>query len=300
MTERKRSVIDSIASSTIARLIVDSFQTLIRNPGKASLSALLDLAFVFFFGIVLGATQMKALEHLIALMKMTGEQTGGLIKFYNDTSVAAGLSTLQRSGQFEFHLKSLFFYIGLIFVSALVLWILFEGVSWLLVYKASTKKENQVRFWNFFKNFAVQSAFFHVITILLIIASVRLLYSQLISIAPIMTRETINLLFMIAVVVTWYFGALCLGMNNKSAYKNIKEAFVFGTTKFTKILPSVVVVFVLMLNVDFVLRLLRFNTWVLVIAGTALFFPVFFYSRVLLYKTVQHYWHRAPAQKDHK
>ncbi|MBI5397994.1 hypothetical protein HZB03_00890 [Candidatus Woesearchaeota archaeon] len=301
-----KSIIDSItkfitkhiASLTIVRLIVDAFNATVRGTWKILACAGLDLAFVFVFGIVLGATQMKALEHLIALMKMTGEQTGGIIKIYNDTSVAAGLSILEKSSQFKFHLQSLFFFIGVIFLSAVVLWILFEGLSWWFVYKTSTKKEHQLGFWNYAKNFAIETIFFQAITIVLIISSVKLIYSQLTSIAPIMTRETINLLFIILMSITWYFGALCYGMNNKSAYRNIKDAFVFGTTKFFKILPSAVFFLILMLNVDFVLRLLAFNTWVLVITGTILFFPVFFYSRVLLYRTVQEHWKRETANKS--
>ncbi|MBI4739036.1 hypothetical protein HY772_05760 [Candidatus Woesearchaeota archaeon] len=292
-----KPISNRIASSTIARLIVDAFNATVRSTGKILACTGLDLTFVFVFGIVLGATQMKALEHLIALMKMTGEQTGGLIKIYNDTSVVAGLSVLEKSGEFKFHLQSLFFFIGVIFLSAAVLWILFEGLSWWFVYKASTKKEHQLSFWNYAKNFAIETTFFQAITIVLIISSVKLLYSQLTSITPIMTRETINLLFIILMSITWYFGALCYSMNNKSAYQNIKDAFVFGTTKFTKVLPSGLFFLVLMLNVDFVLRLLGFNTWVLVITGTILFFPVFFYSRVLAYKTVQLHWHRGAANK---
>jgi hypothetical protein len=294
-----RAIVDRIADSDIVSLISESFSASLKSWVKIAATAILGLLFIFSFGIVLGATQIKAMEHLIELMRMTGENTGGLINAYNDTAVATNFFVLQKDSTYQYHLQSVFVYIGIIIVAGLLLWILFEGISWWLVYSSSKEKGAGLGFLRFIRNFSIVSAFFHILTVLLIIFSVKLMFNQLTSITPILGKKAMDILFFIGVCVIWYFGALAYAMDDKKTYKNIKDAFVFGTTKILKILPSVIVFFVLMLNVDFILRLLAFNVTVMVIGGIILFFPVYFFCRVLLFKTVEKHWYGTARSEHH-
>jgi hypothetical protein len=213
------------------------------------------------------------------------------MNIYNETmQVTSGLTGLTGNPEFQLHLTAIFKYLGIMVLATFALWIIFQCISWYLAYRISTKKRQS--FLVFWKNFAIESVPFYFLTIFWIFISVRLLISIKMSIAPFMGEGLLDALFAIAVIVTWYFGALCYTITGKYAYQNLKACFIYGTRRFFSILPSVISIVVLFFMIDLLLKIpfIRNDSVVLMIVGTLLFMPYLVFVRVLLFKTGEMYW----------
>jgi hypothetical protein len=265
------------------------------------LSCLSDLAFLFILGIIMTFIQFTLFEHLEALMKLTGEATGGLMNIYNETlDVSVGLSGLSGNTEFQYHVSVIFKYLGIMVLATFVLWIIFQGLSWYIAYRA-TKDKDRMKFLVFMKNFALQSVPFYLLSVLWIFLSVRILVWIKMSTVQVMSETTLNILFIIFVMITWYFGTLCYTITGKYAYKNFKEAFRYGIFKFSKVIQSFAVLVILFFIIDQILRLsfIRQDSFVLMVFGILLLIPAIFFARILLFKTSEMYVEEQVQHRHH-
>jgi hypothetical protein len=293
--KKSHSRIDSLLTAFeelgIFRLLSSSFRSWSRGWPFILLSVLVDFLFVVSASVVITLIQFTLFEHLEALMAMTGEATGGLMNIYNQTSeVSSGLMGLSNNPDFQYHISVIFKYVGVMILSVFVLWVIFQGISWYLAHRMSADKRQP--FLVFWKNFAITSVPFFFLTVIWIFVSVRILFAIKMSIAPVMGESMLNFLFAVAVIVTWYFGSLCYTLTSGYAYQNLKQCFVFGVRRFTKVIQSFAALAVIFFILDRVLRIgfIRNDPFVLMVIGTILFMPALVFARMLLFKTTQEYW----------
>ncbi|MFC1740997.1 hypothetical protein ACFL3V_00485 [Nanoarchaeota archaeon] len=296
------SILSDIRTSNLFNLVSTSFKSWYTNWPQVLLSILTDLLFVIATSTVITLIQFTLFEHLEALMKMTGEATGGLMNIYNQTStVTAGMNTVTQSADFAYHLNVIFKYLGVLILCSFLFWIIFQGLSWYIAYRMATEKKKRLPFLVFWKNFALESLPFYFLSIFWIFISVRITLAMKMSIAPIIGEGTINFLFIFFILVTWYFGVLCYTLTSRYAFQNFKQGFIYGTKRFTKTLKSFAFIAVLFVIIDLFLRLpfIRGDPFLLMVFGTLIFVPALVFSRILMYRTAQEYWERkaAPAAK---
>lgn len=277
----------------VAETVKQSFKSWHTHWPSILLSVLIDLVFILCVSTVVTLIQFTLFDHLEAIMKMTGESTGGLMNIYNQTDqVTMGLSSVTNTGEFQFHMTQIVKYLGIMVLSVFVFWAVFQALSWFVAYRASTDEKKRQPFLLFWKNFALESVPFYLLTVFWIFISVRLVISAKMSIAPWMGESVINAGFITLVLATWYFGTLCYTMISKSAYSNFKQAFVYGVKKFPNTIQSFLLILILFTVIDFILKLpfLRGDAFLLAVVGTLLFLPTLFFARILLFRTAETHW----------
>jgi len=252
---------------------------------------LIDFLFIMSLGASTSIIQLKLLDKLQVVMQMAGESTGGLLNVYNETAeVSTAMMGLTQSEAFQAEMNSILFWLLILILMSYVMWVIFQGISWYLAHKISTEKRQG--FWRFYRNFALQSIPFYILTVVWIFVSVKLLLSTKMSMVPFMSETTMNMIFAILVIITWYFGTLCYTITTKYAYRNFKQSFIFGVKRFLQVIQSVLVILVSFVIIDMILRagFLADHPFILILLGAILFLPAVIFARVLLFKTTQEYW----------
>ncbi|MBW2972529.1 hypothetical protein KY359_05830 [Candidatus Woesearchaeota archaeon] len=304
---KKTSLIDSIITdieeSRLLALVKSSFKSWYTHWPWILLSVLVDFLFLVSVSTVITLIQFTLFEHLEQLMTMMGEATGGLMNVYNDTAtVSAGIMGTASSLDFQYHLGVIFKYLGIMVLSSFALWMVFQGISWYIAYRMSTDK-NRLPFIIYWKNFALESVPFYLVSILLLFLYIRILFSIKMSMSPMLGTQGLDFFFVLLVVVTWYFGALCYSLTERHAYKNFKQCFVYGIKRFTKTIQSFIFIAVVFFMIDLILRIgfIRNDAFVIMVVGTLLFMPAVVFAKILLYRTAQEYWPAPPLKsKTHK
>ena len=281
----------------ILNLIKSSFKSIYKNPTLVGLSVLVDFIFLMVFTSIIGLFQLLALEHLTKLMEIVGQQTGGLSNIYNQTllpAVSKGALSLSNNAEYLLHVRAIAKYIGLMIIVGYICWCIFEGISWYIAYKISTKtlkknkKEQTQSFWQYWKNFWIESITFYALTMFIVFASVKAMLTIKTSITPIISETFMNAIFVILALAVWYFGFLTYSITNRRAYQNFKQSFIYGIKKFPKTIQSFGTIAVLLVIIDLILRIpfLRTNKFVMMFIGIILLLPTFVFARVLLFKTI--------------
>ncbi len=284
------SIITDIEKANVFNLVSKSFKSWYRNWPWIILNIFIDIIFLISVSAVITLIQFTLFEHLEALMSMTGEATGGLMGIYNQTAeVSSSLVGLGSNLDFQYHLNIIFKYLGFMILAVFVLWILLQGISWYIAYRMSTEK--RIPFFTFWKNFALQSIPFYLLTILWIFISIKMLFSTKMSIAPIFSEDFANFIFALLIILTWYFGSICYTITSRYAYKNVKHSFIFGIRGFTKTIQSFGFIIFLFLIIDLFLRIpfIREDPFVLAIIGTLIFMPALIFAKILLFNTTREY-----------
>ncbi|NQU78606.1 hypothetical protein HQ545_02455 [Candidatus Woesearchaeota archaeon] len=293
------SIISDMKSTKLFSLIVSSFRSWYKNWPWILFSVFFDVLFIISTGIVITLVQFKLFESLEAVMRMAGEATGGIANFYNQTGqVTSGIAGLTSDSLFQYHVNTIFQYLGLMVLGVFICWIIFQGLSWYAAHRMSSKK--RLPFIIYWKNFALQSFPFYLISVFLIFLSIRLIFSINTSIAPIVSEGFINFFFIILMIVNWYFGFLSFTLTSRSSWYNFKKSFAYSTKRFTKIIPSIAFILVLFLVIDLFLRLFKGDPVILGIVGTFTFMPTLVFSRILLFKTTKEYWEGKTESKKAK
>ncbi len=277
----------------IIGLVTSSFKSWLYNWPLVLLCILSDLFFIIAVASSVTFAQFKLYTHLEAIMRIAGEATGGILNIYNQTEqVSTGLMGLSANLEFKHHLNVLFNYLGLLILAIFMFWIIFQGISWYFAYRMSTDKRQ--RFLVFWKNFAIESIPFYLLSVIWIFLSARMLFSSKISIAPLISERAIDILFYMLIAVTWYFSSMCFTLTSESAYSNIKQCFSYGTKKFVKTIQSFAVIVVLFVIVDLLLRIpfIKNDIVMMTLFGIILLLPVLSFARVLLFKTSERYWEK--------
>ncbi|MBN1544089.1 hypothetical protein JW898_01350 [Candidatus Woesearchaeota archaeon] len=296
MSSSKPSLIDSIITdieeSRLLRLVASSFRAWYTNWPWILLSVLVDFLFLISVGVIITLIQFTLLEHLEALMTMAGEATGGLMNIYNDSAaVASGMGIVQGM-DFQYHLGIIFKYLAIMIISSFALWLVFQGISWYIAYRMSSGPKHRLSFLVFWKNFALESLPFYLLSIVWIFLSIRVLFAIKISMVPLMSEGTLNFLFVLMILITWYFGTLCYTLARRDAWQNFRQCFVYGIMRFPKVIQSFLFMAVLFIVIDLFLRIgfIRSDPFVLMVIGTILFMPAVVFARILLFRTAQEYW----------
>jgi len=293
---RSSSIIDSIITdienARLVKLVASSFKAWYTNWPWILLSVLVDFIFLISVGVVITLIQFTLLEHLDALMRLAGEATGGLMNIYNDTSaVASGLGIIQGT-DFQYHLGIIFKYLAIMIISSFALWLVFQGISWYIAHRMASDPRHRLQFLVFWKNFALESLPFYFLSIVWIFLSIRVLFAIKISMVPFMSEGTLNFLFVLFVLVTWYFGTLCYTLPSRNAWQNFRQCFAYGILRFPKVIQSFLAMTVIFIIIDLFLRIsfIRDDPFVLMVIGTVLFMPAVVFARILLFRTTQEYW----------
>ncbi len=286
-----RSVLDDIYGSRLFKIVGDSFFAWLRHWPLVLLCVFLE--FIFLVGVsgFMTIIQILLFEHLEAVMRIAGELTGGLTNIYDETAqVTSGLSGLSQNTEFLYHLNIIFKFIALMIAVTFVLWVIFQGIIWFISHKIAAGEKHQ-HFFMFWKNFALQSIPFYLISITWIFLSVRLLFSVKTSMAPLMSETVLNFIFLLFVCITWYFGALSYTITTRHPYLNVRTAFVYGVRKFPQVIQTVLFLFALFFVIDRFLKLpfIKGDAFLLVIMGILILMPAFVFARVMLFKTSQEY-----------
>jgi hypothetical protein len=286
-----KKIIAGMEKMSIFNLLFSSFRSWYKHWPFILLSVLMDFLFVVSVSSIVTVTQFLVFDHLEALMRLTGQSTGGLLNLYNQTGqVSKGISSLSSNIEFQSHLSAIFKYISIMILAVFLCWIVFQCLAWFIAYRMSTDRRQP--FLVFAKNFILESIPFYFLTVFWIFLSVRLLVWVRMSIAPVMSETLLNALFAIAVIITWYFGTLCYTITSRYAYRNFKSAFIYGVKRFHKVLPSILCIAAIFIIIDAFLRIsvIRQDSLLLLFLGTVLFMPALSFARILLFRTGQMYW----------
>ena len=120
------------------------------------------------------------------------------------------------------------------------------------------------------------------------------------SITPVLSVELIDFIFIALDFVLLYFAVLCFTITTRYAFDNFKQSFVYGVRRFTKIIPVVLIIVLLLLifhliaSVPFIAQF-RF---IMILLAPLLLLPIIAYSRILLFRTAQEYWPTRKAKKN--
>ncbi|MBW2963894.1 hypothetical protein KY363_00400 [Candidatus Woesearchaeota archaeon] len=287
-----KSVWSGIRSSRLLRLAGVSIRSVLRSWPFLLLSILFDFLFLIATGTVITLIQFSLFEHLEAIMEMTGEVTGGLMNIYNDTAgVSAGMMSIPNNPDFQFHVNVIFKYLGIMVLATLIIWMVFQGLSWFIAYRMSHEKKERIPFLAFWRDFAIKTIPFYALTVLLIFLSVRLLLTIKMSMTPWMGEDALNAVFILLVLITWYFGSVAYTLVSGNAWSEFKASFSFGFRKFPKVIQSFLLVAVLFLIIDQVLRIpfIAADPFLKIIFGVLIFMPAIVFTRVLLFNTTREY-----------
>lgn len=291
-----KAIRDGIAKSSLFRLSSSSFSSVLRSWPYLLLSVLFDFLFLVATGVVITLIQFTLFEHLEKIMEMTGEVTGGLVNIYNQTAeVSAGMMSIPNNPDFQYHVNIIFKYLGIMVLATLIIWIIFQGLSWFIAYRMSHEKKDRIPFLVFWRDFAIKTIPFYVLTVLWIFLSVRVLLSIKMSMTPWLGEDALNSIFIFLVLFTWYFGSVAYTIVSGKAWSEFKSSFRFGLKKFPKIIQSFLLIAVLFLIIDQVLRIpgIAEDPFLKIIIGMIIFMPAIVYARVFLFRTTQEYWHKA-------
>ena len=283
------SILSDIKNANIFKIIISSFRAWYRNWPWMILSVLVDLIFIGVLSVASFLISLKLFEHIEAMLNITGEITGGIMNvFTQPTEVSTGIASLSQNTQLQSHTQSMLNYLGLLVLASFLCWIVFQGISWYIAYRMSTRKNRQ-SFIVYWKNFALESIPFHVLTSLWIFLTVWLMVKIRMSLVKVVGDQFSSILFMILILITWYFGTLCYSITTNYAYRNFKQAFIYGIKRFTKTIQSYIFIFILYIVLD-LLFLIGFMRENVLLAGIILIMPAIVFARILLFKTRQAYW----------
>ncbi|MFH1064274.1 MAG: hypothetical protein V1729_04295 [Candidatus Woesearchaeota archaeon] len=286
-----RSIIDDIYGSRLFKIVNESFSAWLNHWPLVLLCVFLE--FIFLVGVsgFMTIIQILLFEHLEAVMRIAGELTGGLTNLYDETSqVTTGLSGLTNNTEFLYHLNIIFKYIAVMIAVTFVLWVIFQGIIWFISHKITAGKDHQ-HFFLFWRNFALQSIPFYLLSITFIFLSVRMLFSVKTSMAPILNETFLNFIFLLFIGITWYFGALSYTITTRNPYLNVRTALVYGVRKFPQVIQTVLFLVAVFFVIDRFLRLpfIKGDSFLLVILGIIILMPAFVFARIMLFKTTHEY-----------
>ncbi len=273
----------------IVKILRNTLKTFYKNFHWVMLVILLDVVFLFVLSGVMTVVQMAALDHLTAVMKLSGEMTGGIANLYEQPdNVMKGLQGLSADEQFNYHISKLLWYLFIMVLGAYVLWVLFQGTGWWLVHRMTQKR---LGYWRYMKNFALQSLLWYSLFVLLTLIWIKVFLWIETSIAKFMSTGTLNIIFWTLNLLVWYFGLFSYTIPGKYAYKNIKTTFRFCTRKVLYTGQTVLVIAVAFVLVNYFLKIpwLVQNNLLYIIIGFLIVLPMFVYVRVFLFETTNEY-----------
>jgi hypothetical protein len=262
-------------SNQIKNLIL-SFNLLKKNPFYLVLPILLDIIFLLsigFSGNYLTKQAMPFFERYAALQSM--QLQANLINTNNPTEF---LNINAEIMQVFTKIVSIF---AKVILAIVVLWIIFQGLNWILASKATKKK---ISYLKFYRNFSILTflwlIFFGTISAFFIKFTARSALTQSI----LLSSPIVNLITIFFLIITTYL--LFIGYSN--CYQNkLKEVFIkiykIGFIKFKSTIPAFLIIFILFLIINFVLKLLSsLNPSITIVIGMFLIMPLLSFSRVYL------------------
>lgn len=276
-----KKVVDSVCldvrDSNLFKLVSSSFRAMFRRWPLLFASIIVDFLFLFFLSGAAFLINLRLIEKAAALMQLTGEMTGGVAN-------ALGMSTatsLIQNYDFQSLLVSIAKYFMLLVLAAFVCWVVFQGISWFFAFRMSQSRD-RLPFLVFWRNFAIETIPFYTIYFIAAFLTGILTFK--------IGQGTASLLFIIITVIIFYFGTLCYTLTSKSAFQDIKQCFVYGTKRFTKVIPSILFLVAFFLIIQLVFWLIMHLTGWILLPGIILIMPAIVFARVLMFRTAQMYW----------
>ncbi|MBU0461659.1 MAG: hypothetical protein KJ574_03665 [Nanoarchaeota archaeon] len=271
----------------ITKMVADSFRLVFESWGLVALAALTDFIFLVLFSAVATYLQLRIFDHLYQLLMSVGESTGGLITAIQDP-FSTKLSDLTSDPVFAFHLKQVLMHLLLMFLAVLVLWCIFECISWWLSHKIKHRHEavKEMKITEYLGTFLISSLFFFLITLGLIWYFLQKYIEIGLSVDSVLTKNSIFGIYVACLVIVWYFGFMSYGLALKNPLKNIKESIVLGTKRIGRMLPTLLflTVFYYVLLQLWTLLLNLTNNYIAFLYGVVIFIPSITFARVLFIK----------------
>lgn len=271
-------------------LLVSSFKTFTKKWYLSILNMAVDMVFIVALTFSAVFIQFKATDHLVQLMQIGGELTGGLANIYNETdTVSAGMLAMQKNALVQYHLRHVVLYLFLLVAVAFLIWIIFQSISWYLSYRLANDKEKMLSFKQYFKNFLIQSIPFYMIYVAWAVLFVVVTMRMGTTLFPAISLDSINFVFAILAIITAYFWFFCLTFTRKTPVVNVKDSFKYGVIKFPKLAKTILFILLVFVIVDLILRIewIASDPVYILAFGLVLLLPIATYSRILLFKTRQ-------------
>ena len=202
-----------IKNLKIIKLLHNSLKTLYKNIPWVLLVILIDIVFLFVLSGVMTVIQLSALDHLTAVMELSGQATGGIANIYEQPdNVLRGLQGLTVDEQFNFHIGKLLWYMLLMVLFAYILWVIFQGLAWWLIQRMSEKKQGFLRYM---KNFTLQSLLWYFLFVLLTVGWIKAFLWVKTAVVQVMSTTTLNYIFWTLNIIVWYFGMFSYTMTGE-------------------------------------------------------------------------------------
>jgi len=263
----------------IKKLCMKSYKHIRKHYIKAIISLVSDLLWIVLTILAGAYIIIKIFINLYNLAEMIGFE-----------NIYVGEEALKQVIQNEAKFLSIYHailgYTVLLVVSIVIIYIIFQSISWFLSY------DKKIKYKKCLARFTLITLFWLIPSIIIFILYTRLSMSAFFSMYSIVTQDTINIIAYILLLIIAYFAIIAYSIiPYYNIKKIIKTQFKIGYKHFFKLIKSYIMV-IFMFLIGFAITYgFRFNLIAMAVISIIIFLPLLHYARVFLNSSISQQKH---------